>query len=121
MGLLRKSGEAKDRRLMKRAAEGDREASAQLFRLHGERLHRIGLSHFSRLPGQEAFTRGLDKFGRWRGDSEPDVWLYSIALNVCRQRLQKETLPEAFAAPADLEGARPPGRAPRVFVFHYVC
>ena len=114
-----KTGEAaSDRRLMERAAKGDRAAYADLFQHHAGRLQRMAylILHdqgSAEDAMQEAFTRGLDRIQTWRGDAKPDVWLYSIALNVCRQHLRKDSVREASAAPGDLEGGRRPGRSPR--------
>jgi RNA polymerase sigma-70 factor (ECF subfamily) len=112
------SDAARDRRLMEAAVGGDRAAYARLFQRHAERLQRLAYlilhdAAHAEDALQETFTRGLDKIQTWRGEAKPDVWLYSIALNVCRQQLRKEGVREASADPADLEGARRPGRTPR--------
>lgn len=103
---------------MESAAKGDRDAYAELFERHATRLGRMAYlilhdSSSAEDAVQEAFARGLDKIRTWRGEAKPDVWLYSIALNVCRQHLRKDSVREASAAPADLEGGRRPGRTPR--------
>lgn len=116
--MPRNGDAARDLRLMKKAAEGDREAYAELFRRHAERLQRLGylmLHDWAAAEDalQETFTRGLDKIRTWRGEARPDVWLYAIALNHCRKQLRKESRRELAVAPGTLEGARPPGRTPR--------
>lgn len=60
---------------------------------------------------QEAFTRGLAHLHTYRGDSKPEVWLYSIALNVCRQALRKSRVEEG-APPGELDRKPAPERSP---------
>jgi RNA polymerase sigma-70 factor (ECF subfamily) len=103
---------------MEAAAKGDRDAYAELFGRHAARLQRVAylILHDAPLAEdavQEAFARGLDKIASWRGEAKPDVWLYSIALNVCRRQLRRAALREGTAAPSDLEDGRRPGRAAR--------
>ncbi len=118
LSVARPGNPARDRRLMEKAAEGDRAAYAELFQGHAPRLQRLAylILHDSASAEdamQETFTRGLDKVRTWRGEARPDVWLYSIALNVCRKQLRKDSVREASASPDDLEGGRRPGRTPR--------
>jgi RNA polymerase sigma factor (sigma-70 family) len=44
---------------------------------------------------QETFTRGLASLHTFREESRPEVWLYSIGLNVCRQAYRKARIAEA--------------------------
>lgn len=62
---------------------------------------------------QEACARGLASFQDFRGESSPEVWLYSIALNVCRQRLRESEVREGLASHDVLDRSRAPGRAAR--------
>ncbi len=59
---------------------------------------------------QEACARGLAAFHSFRGDSTPEVWLYSIALNTCRQRLREAEVREGLASFQVLDAGRAPGR-----------
>lgn len=71
-----------------------RESFEALFRSQADKLHRMAY-HFLHDAGaaedavQEAFTRGLAHLHAYRGEASPEVWLYSIALNVCRQAIRK--------------------------------
>src|SRR6185295_16971620 len=57
---------------------------------------------------QETFIRGLASLHTFRAESRFDVWLYSVALNVCRQAYRKARL-EAKAAHRERSSA---GRGP---------
>ena len=39
---------------------------------------------------QEAFVKALASLDAFRGDSSFSTWLYSITLNVCRERMRKQ-------------------------------
>ena len=102
---------------MEASAKGDRSAYAKLFRRHGDRIQRMAylILHDATAAEdalQEAFTRGLEKVGTWRGEAKPDVWLYSIALNVCRQHLRKARVREE-SVPFDRLEEGKSARAPR--------
>jgi RNA polymerase sigma-70 factor (ECF subfamily) len=56
---------------------------------------------------QETFTRGLSKLNTYRSEARPDVWLYSIALNVCGQAYRKSRVQDKLA------GRMPARRAAR--------
>lgn len=62
---------------------------------------------------QETFTKGLARLGSYRGDARPEVWLYSIALNVCRLHLRKSRVREELADGEVLDRGRKPGRSTR--------
>jgi len=105
----------RDRELMRQALGGNRKAYAELFESHAERLRRVAyfLLHDAGAAEdavQEAFTRGLFSIGSYRGQAKPDVWLYSICLNVSRQMLRKDNLREGLADDSRLDrGRRPSG------------
>ncbi len=108
----------RDRGLMELALKGDRKAYAGLFERHAERLRRVAylLLHDASAAEdavQEAFTRGLFRIGSYRGEAKPDVWLYSICLNVARQMLRKEGVREDLADASKLDRGRRPGGKPR--------
>ena len=62
---------------------------------------------------QETFARGLAKLHTFRGSARPDVWLYSIALNVCRMAGRRSKAHEGRADTTRLERGKRPGSAPR--------
>lgn len=112
------SGSEEDCRLIRRAAEGDPRAYAALFERHADRIRRVAylLLHNTVAAEdavQEAFTRRLARLESFRGESRPDVWLYGIGLNVCREYLRQERTREQSAHPRTLEGGRLPGRTVR--------
>lgn len=82
----------------------DREGFEALFRAQSEKLRRMAFCFLhdegaSEDALQEAFTRGLASLHRYRGESRPEVWLYSIGLNVCRQAYRKARIQDALAEP----------------------
>lgn len=90
----------------------------EVFHQQADRLHRMSyLFLHDRIAAedavQETFARGLAKFHSFRKEARPDVWLYSIALNVCRQHLRKAKVREALAGPEQLDRGRHPGRSGR--------
>lgn len=62
---------------------------------------------------QETFVQGLAAYPGFRGDSKPDVWLYSIALNQCRQHLRRSKVREGLADREKLDRGLAPGRVMR--------
>ena len=95
-----------------------RAAFEELFHQQADRLHRMSyLFLHDRVAAedavQESFVRGLARAHTFRRESRPDVWLYSIALNVCRQHLRKAKVRESLAAPDKLDRGRHPGRSGR--------
>ena len=104
---------------MKRGtSQDDRRVFEELFHRQADRLHRMSFLFLHDRSAaedavQETFARGLGKFHSFREDARPDVWLYSIALNVCRQHLRNAKVREGRAATEQLEGGRHPGRQER--------
>lgn len=94
----------------------DRTSFEELFRSQSDKLRRMAF-HFLHDDAtaddavQEAFTRGLAHLHRYRGEAAPEVWLYSIALNVCRQVLRRSRSEEALAE-RQAERNRNSGRGP---------
>jgi RNA polymerase sigma-70 factor (ECF subfamily) len=110
--------EGRDRKLMALAIRGQRKAFAELFERHAERLRRVAylLLHDAGAAEdavQETFTRGLFRIGSYRGEAKPDVWLYSICLNVARQMLRREGVREDLADASKLDRGRRPAGKPR--------
>ena len=98
----------------------NREAYEKLFHSQIEKLRRMAYlflhdGNAAEDAVQESFTRGLAHLHTFRGNSRPDVWLYSIALNVCRQMLRKARSQEKLSEASHLERGRrsgPPARGP---------
>lgn len=101
-----------------RASGDERRAYEDLFRQQADRLHRMAYLFLHDRGAaedavQETLARGLAKFRSFRKESRPDVWLYSIALNVCRQHLRRAKVKESLAGPEMLDGGRPLRRISR--------
>src|SRR4029079_16205307 len=62
---------------------------------------------------QETFTRGLAHLHTYRGGAKPEVWLYSIALNVCRAAYRKSRSGEGHADTTRLDRGRGRGNVLR--------
>jgi RNA polymerase sigma-70 factor (ECF subfamily) len=75
-----------DRELMRRLAQGDKDALAPLMERHGRRVYRIALAYL-RNPDeasdvvQETFVKAFQKAARWDATSEAVPWLMRIAVN----------------------------------------
>ncbi len=98
-----------DEDLVRRAADGDREAFAVLFERYAPRVYRTVL----RITGdaaeaddgtQEVFIRLHDQLHRFEGRSSFSTWIYRIAVNHALDRLRsRDRRPErldGFDAPA---------------------
>ncbi len=95
--------------LLTKAQAGDRGAYGQIVSAYQDRLFNAVL----RLVGdrddaaeitQEAFTRGLEKVGSFRGESSPYTWLFRIAVNLAISQLRKTQRHRTFS----LDGGSPP-------------
>lgn len=75
-----------DRELMRRLAQGDREALAPLMERHSARVYRIALSYL-RDPDealdavQDTFVKAFQHAARWDAATEVMPWLMRIAVN----------------------------------------
>jgi RNA polymerase sigma-70 factor (ECF subfamily) len=75
-----------DRDLMRRLAQGDREALSPLMERHSTRVYRIALSYL-RDPDeaqdalQDTFVKAFQNAARWDPNSEVAPWLMRIAVN----------------------------------------
>ena len=81
--------------LVARAQAGDREAFEQLVRRHADRVYavarRLGLPRdAAEEVTQEAFLRAWRGIGSFRGDARFFTWLYRIAANEAKRRLERE-------------------------------
>ncbi len=94
-----------------------REEYEELFAAQREKLRRMAylfLHEESAVEDavQETCTRGLAKLHTFRSESRFDVWVYSIALNVCRQAYRKARLEEKLSDPQRQGTARRASRGP---------
>lgn len=81
-------------RLIERARQGDREAFADLVRVHADRVRRLaagilGDDSEAEDASQEAFVRAWRSLGKFRGDSSFSTWLHRITVNHCRDLLRR--------------------------------
>jgi RNA polymerase sigma-70 factor (ECF subfamily) len=84
-----------DGALVTRAQTGDREAFEELVRRHADRLYgvvrRVGLSHeLAQEVTQEALLRAWRAIDTFKGEARFFTWVYRIALNEAKRRLQRE-------------------------------
>jgi RNA polymerase sigma-70 factor (ECF subfamily) len=83
-----------------------RETFEVLFRNQAEKLRRMAFCFLHDESSaedavQETFSRGLAFLHTFRSESRPEVWLYSVCLNVCRQAYRKARIQEqALTGPA---------------------
>jgi RNA polymerase sigma-70 factor (ECF subfamily) len=88
--------------LLKRAQAGDRSAYGQLVVLYQDRMYNAVLrmvgdrDEASELT-QEAFTRGLENLGSFRGDAGAYTWLFRIAINLTISQLRKTRRHRVFS------------------------
>lgn len=81
--------------LIERSRTGDDDAIEELVRIHHHEVYGLALS-LLREPAaadaaaQETFVKALESLDKFRGDSSFSTWLYSITLNVCRDRMRKQ-------------------------------
>lgn len=97
--------------LLRRAADGDREAYAQVVEMYSERIRRVTylLLHCpvrSEDVTQETFTQALARLASYRREGDPSSWFLSIALNLCRKELRDQKRHAQSVAPRELEAAR---------------
>lgn len=116
MGIARSdtaalSGAEADAVLVRAVAAGDARASRDLLERHLDRV--VGLAY--RLLGersaaedvaQDTFLRLWSRAERWRPDARLDTWLYTVARNLCLDRLRKSGR-ESDAPPPDLPDPTP--------------
>ena len=85
-----------DDSLARRAAQGDRDAFAELLERHYDRIYRIG----ARILGDpdEAADLAQDvcialpgRLSSWRGESRFTTWLYRVVVNAARDSLRRRS------------------------------
>jgi RNA polymerase sigma-70 factor (ECF subfamily) len=92
--LLSDEPGARELDLLRRAQDGDRTAYGQLVLTYQDRLYNavlrlVGDREEARELTQEAFCRGLQKLGSFRGDASPYTWLFRIAVNLAISQIRK--------------------------------
>src|SRR3954454_8303053 len=102
---------ARDRALLARHVEGDRDAFAELVRRHRDRLWRVALRTLGDPDDaadavQDALVSAYRAAGGYRGEAAVTTWLHRIVVNACldlaRRRAARPT------TPLDDELAEPP-------------
>jgi RNA polymerase sigma-70 factor (ECF subfamily) len=88
--------------LFTKAQAGDRGAYGQIVSAYQDRLYNavvrlVGDREEAAEITQEAFTRGLEKVGTFRGDSSPYTWLFRIAVNLAISQLRKVQRQRTFS------------------------
>lgn len=110
-GAAPPSGAEADAALVRAVAAGDQRACRQLLDRHLDRV--VGLAY--RLLGeragaedvaQDAFLRLWARADRWRPEARLDTWLYTVARNLCLDRLRKSSR-ESDAPPPELADPAP--------------
>jgi RNA polymerase sigma-70 factor (ECF subfamily) len=105
------SGAEADAVLVRAVAAGDARASRELLERHLDRV--VGLSY--RLLGeraaaediaQDTFLRLWSRAERWRPEARLDTWLYTVARNLCLDRLRKSGR-QSDAPPPDVPDPAP--------------
>lgn len=114
MGSLSKKGEAHNRRegggpeeeaLIRRAMSGDTEAYGELVERYQQRIFNlvgrmVGRREAAEDLVQEIFIKAFRKIGGFRFESSFFTWLYTIALNTCRNYYRR---PEPLRSALDVE------------------
>jgi len=95
--VVLESNNQKERELVSKAKQGDKEALSQLVSLYSKRIYHLGL----RLTGneqdaedilQDTFLTMLKKINQFRGRSSFYTWLYRIAVNIGLSKIQSKKM-----------------------------
>lgn len=83
-----------DSQWLRQCREGDPLAIERLVQAHQAEVYRLALSILddpdeAEDAAQEVFVSALRSLDSFRGDASLKTWLFSIAINVCRNRLQR--------------------------------
>lgn len=83
-----------DSHWLEQCREGDAPAIERLVQTYQQEVYRLALSILDDADEaedatQEVFVAALRAFDSFRGDASLKTWLFSIAVNVCRTRLQR--------------------------------
>jgi RNA polymerase sigma-70 factor, ECF subfamily len=95
---------ARDRTLLARHVDGDRDAFAELVRHHQDRLWRVALRTLGNPDDaadavQEALVSAYRAAGSYRGDAAVTTWLHRIVVNACLDLVRRRAARPA--APLD--------------------
>jgi RNA polymerase sigma-70 factor (ECF subfamily) len=87
---------ARDRALLARHVDGDRDAFAELVRLHQDRLWRIALRTLGDPDDasdavQDALVSAYRAAGSYRGDAAVTTWLHRIVVNACLDLVRRRS------------------------------
>jgi RNA polymerase sigma-70 factor (ECF subfamily) len=85
--------------LLQRSLDGDADAIQALVQSHQAAVYRLAFSILedpaeAEEATQDAFISALNALGSYRGDAQFKSWLFSITINLCRQRLKKRKAKE---------------------------
>src|SRR5207244_2309538 len=109
--------DAPDRELVRRSAEGDRFAFAQLVRRHERRVYNLayrmlGREEDARDATQDAFLTAMRKLSSFRGDAAFTTWMHRVTVNACYDILRKRKREPSLQLPEDVDtGDRQPDHA----------
>ncbi|MEU1588564.1 RNA polymerase sigma factor SigM [Micromonospora sp. NPDC005710] len=109
---------ATDLELLRAHVDGDRDAFAELFRRHRDRLWAVALRTLGDREEaadalQDALLSAHRAAGRFRGDSAVTTWLHRIVVNACLDRIRRRQahptvpLPDGNRAEAGTGGSEP--------------
>lgn len=85
--------------LLQRSLDGDGDAIQALVQSHQAAVYHLALSILddpveAEEAAQDAFINALSALQTYRGDAQFKSWLFSITINLCRQRLKKRKAKE---------------------------
>src|SRR3954467_805154 len=88
---------APDKELLRRHAEGDPDAFAELVQRHRDRMWAVALRTLGDPEEaadalQDAFLSAYRGVGRFRGESAVTTWLHRIVINACLDRLRRQSI-----------------------------
>jgi len=94
MGNRPRGRDESDEQLMLNAGQGDRNAFDELVRRYSSRMVNVayqvlGDRELAEDVAQETFLRAYKSAARYRQISKFSTWLYTIALNLCRNELRR--------------------------------
>ncbi|MDF0534073.1 RNA polymerase sigma factor [Shewanella yunxiaonensis] len=80
--------------LIQRARRGDKNAFAEIYRLHHKRVYALclrlaGQTSLAEEMTQDCFIRVWEKLDQFRGDSKFSTWLHSLSVNQALTSLKK--------------------------------
>jgi RNA polymerase sigma-70 factor, ECF subfamily len=86
--------EINDMEIVERVKGGDMEAFAEIVRRYSDRVYRfvysrIGSQEDAYDAAQDVMIQVLESIGSFRGEAKFSTWLYSVALNYCRNYRRK--------------------------------